>query len=145
MNGIDKLLEMLNEDITSHDEQSTRHKKIYRVGQATVITLTAVTTMVAGAGLIFPNRDNVLQFSVLSLTAATTAVAAWLEMRRVRELWQHEREMYYALIDIRREINFYNAHRQLTPAEVEAYFQRVSAVLGSSMHKWARILEKKNP
>ena len=66
-------------------------------------------------------------------------------MRRARELWQHEREMYYALLDIQREMDFYRTYKNLGPTEIEAYFQRISPVMGASMHKWARIQEKKNP
>ena len=71
-----------------------------------VIALTAITTIVAGTGLIFPENGKTAQFIVLSLTAITAAVTAWAEMRKARELWQHEREVYYALIDIQREMEF---------------------------------------
>jgi len=64
-------------------------------------------------------------------------------MRRARELWQHEREVYYGLIDIQRGIEFVAANRVLTPKDLENFFQRIDAVLGSSSQKWARIQEKK--
>jgi hypothetical protein len=97
---------------------------------------------VAGAGLVLPDSaGKPLQFSVLCLAAATTAITTWLEMRRARELWQHERQTYYALVDIQREINFYSSVRTFTEQEVADYFQRVTAILGSSSLQWGRIQE----
>jgi hypothetical protein len=78
------------------------------------------------------------------LTALTAAVTGWAEMRRARELWQHEREVYYALIDTQRGIEFVAANRELTPKDLEEFFQKIAAILGSSSQKWARIQEKKD-
>lgn len=141
--NVAKLLEVLDEDIKRFDAQSNRHKRLHRRVQTAVIALTAATTVVAGAGLVMPaNSHSTVQFAVLVLAAATSAATSWAEGRRTRELWQHEREIFWALSDIRRELNFYNAWKELTPAEVEEYFKRASSVLGASMSKWTGILAK---
>ncbi|MDA1014519.1 MAG: hypothetical protein O3A00_08725 [Planctomycetota bacterium] len=77
------------------------------------------------------------------MTAITAALTSWAEMRRARDLWQHEREVYYALIDIQREMEFVAATKELTEADLLGFFARIAAVLGSSSQKWARILAKK--
>lgn len=143
MQSAQKLREMLERDIDRFDVESTKHKLIHRRAQAAIIGLTAATAIVAGAGLIVPNVDKAIQFAVLCLAATTTAITSWVEMRRARELWQHEREVFYALKDILRELDFYEAEGNLSAGEVEAYFQKASSILGSSTHKWSRIQEKK--
>ena len=146
MRGIDSLRESLKQDIARFDAESKKHKDLHRRYQTALITLTALTTIVAGTSLVVPESSGkVVQFAVVNLTAITTAVAAWAEMRRSRELWQHEREVYYALIDIQRGMEFVaaNANGDLTPKELEDFFHRIDAVLGSSSQKWARIQEKK--
>jgi hypothetical protein len=108
------------------------------------MALSALTTIVAGSSLVLPESiGKGVQFAVLCLTAVTTAVAAWAEMRRARELWQHERELYYGLIDIQRGMEFVAANRELTPNDLENFFQRIDALLGSSSQKWACIQDKK--
>ena len=54
MRGFEVLLESLNEYIDHLDEKSTEHKLLHRRFQSGVIALTALTTIVAGAGLILP-------------------------------------------------------------------------------------------
>ena len=142
-NSAEKLQALLNEDIARFDKESEKHKRIHRRVQTGIITLTAVTAVVAGAGLVVPDADNAIQFAILCLATVTTAVTSWAEMRRARELWRHEREVYYALIDIRREVQFYEAVGGLDPEKVEAYFHKANAILGSSTQKWSKILERK--
>jgi hypothetical protein len=144
MKGVDILQASLKSEIDRFDKESKKHKKIHRRSQTATIILTAITTIVAGSGLILPDpSDKAVQFVVLCLTASTAAVTAWAEMRRARELWQHEREVYYALIDIQRGMEFVLANREPTQDELKGWFGRIDAVLGSSFHKWALIQEKK--
>jgi hypothetical protein len=142
--GIEALRKSLKEDISRFETESTRHKRLHRACQTGVIVLTAITTVVAGAGLILPEQTGkAVQFAVLCLTATTAGLSAWAEMRRARELWQHEREVYYALIDIQRGMEFLAHNGKLTAADLDSLYQRIAAVLGSSSQKWARIQEKK--
>ena len=143
MTSLDKLHEELQKSISNFSSESNRHKELYRKWQTRLIVLTAGTTIVAGAGLVLPDgSDRTIQFTVLCLATATTAITTWLEMRRVRELWQHERQTYYALVDLQREINFYSSVRTLNDTEVADYFQRMNAVLGASSMQWGRIQDK---
>ena len=145
MPGVEWLRETLKTEIARFDKESTKHKDLHRCCQSVLIALTSATTIVAGMSLILPESSGkVVQFAVLCLTAITTATAAWTEMRRARDLWQHEREVYYALIDIRRGMEFIADNRALTSTELEDLFKRIDDVLGSSSQKWARIQQKKN-
>lgn len=141
--GLEALRETLKADIARFDRESSKHKLLHRRCETTVIVLTTLASVVAGAGLVLPESSSSLQFAVLCLTATTSGVSSWSGMRRARELWQHEREVYYALLDIQREMEFVAGNRELTPAELTSLFERIAAVLGSSSQKWTRIQEKK--
>ena len=144
MKALENINDILKNEIDRFDKESNKHKNIYRNTQVGIIVLMTCTTIAAGAGLVLTNmQSHMVQFVVLCLTASTTALTGWAEMRRARELWQHEREVFYALVDIRREIQFLSSHRILSDDDLVEYFQRISAVLSSSSQKWARIQEKK--
>ncbi len=141
--GTEKLLALTDEAIKRLNADSERHKNAYRRIQKAIIILTATTTVAAGAGLILPEARNVIQFVVLALAATTTAVTSWGEMMRSRELWRHERQLFWSLSDVRREIDFYRATRGLSDEEVENYFRQVSSLLGSSVDRWGGIQDNK--
>jgi hypothetical protein len=145
MNGLDKLHEELQKAISNFDTESNRHRELYRKLQTRLIVLTAGTTIVAGAGLVLTDgSDRTLQFTVLGLAAATTAFITWLEMLRVRKLLQHERKTNDALVDLQREINSYTSVRVLSEPEVAEYFQRMTAVLGTSSMQWGNIQDRQH-
>lgn len=143
MSAHEKLQELLDSEIHRFDGESTKHKKIHRRCQLVLIALTALSSIISGIGLLLPESGTQIQFVVLVTTTLATAVTAWTEMRRARELWQHEREVYYALIDVQREINFMTALRSLQDDELKQYFDKINSILGSSGQKWTRIQEKK--
>ncbi|NTW24132.1 MAG: DUF4231 domain-containing protein [Lentimicrobium sp.] len=144
LSGSEFLRNTLDDDIARFDRESSKHKRLHRKYQRAVIILSAVTTIVAGSGLVLPEESGkALQFTVLCLTASTAAISAWAEMRRARELWQHERDIYYKLVDIKREFVFLSANRELKPLDLEEFFRKISDVLGSSTQKWTGIVEKK--
>jgi len=135
-----EFLKMLDGEIERLDREAVAHKEIHRSVRTAVIVLSALTTIAAGAGLLLPNAHNAVQFLVLVLSAGTTATGSWGEMRRARELWQHERALYYALVDIKREIQF-NRIISGEPDEeqIKTYFVRVSGVLTPSIDRWVKM------
>jgi hypothetical protein len=142
-NGITKLRKVLVEEIERFNTHSEKHKKRHRHLQLAVVVLTAVTTVVAGAGLIAPQgSNNYVQFVVLMLAAATTAVSSWNGGQRTKDIWQHEREIYWSLKDLQREIDFRSSYKELGDADAEDYFRRAAGILGSSFSKWGGILGK---
>jgi len=108
-----------------------------------VIGLTAATTITASLGLALGNSyGRAIQFIVVALTATTTAVSAWAEMRKARELWRHEREVEYALKDILRDLSYRSATGPIADNYLDDCFSRAKAFIGSSSSKWARIHER---
>jgi hypothetical protein len=143
MSGYETLKEMLAENIKRLNDESRRHKNIHRFSQTAIIFLTALTSIVAGSSLILPDQSSkAVQFTVLFLTSVSAAVTGWVEMRRAREIWQHEREIYYSLVDIQRELQFIVTYKKLTDEELEGYFKKIASTLSSSVQKWSQIQEK---
>jgi hypothetical protein len=138
--AVRKLLQILDSNIHWFKKQADEHKKVHRLCASTVIALTASTTITASLGLVLGKEaSRVLQFLVVALTATATAVGAWSEMRRARELWRHERAVGYSLKDIRRELMFRQATSGLSAADVDAYFSRANAIISSSSSQWSLI------
>jgi hypothetical protein len=137
------LRKILTTDIESFNSEADRHKKIHRYCASSVIGLTAATTITASLGLALGNSyGRAIQFIVVALTATTTAVSAWAEMRKARELWRHEREVEYALKDILRDLNYRSATGPIADNYLDDCFSRAKAIIGSSSSKWARIHER---
>ena len=137
------LREILVNDIQSFGREADKHKKVYRACASSVIVLTAATTVIASLGLALDKvYGRAIQFAVVLLTATTTAVSAWSEMRKARELWRHEREVEYALKDILRDLDYRVAAGEFSEKYLDDCFNRAASVIGSSSSKWARIHER---
>jgi hypothetical protein len=134
---------VLSDEIDRFDKASSDHKNSHRLFAGGTIFLTALSTVVAGSAPLWDSTSKLPVFLVLSLTATSTAVAGWAELRKYRELWQHEREIYYALLDIQREYEFRASLKPLTEQDSLEVFARINRVLGSSGLKWAKITSAK--
>ena len=140
------LRKILEDDIRSFSGEADRHKKIYRDCASSVIVLAAATTITASLGLALDKTyGRAIQFIVVALTATTTAVSAWGEMRKARELWHHEREVEYALKDILRDLDYRSVTGESNEKYLDDCFSRAASVIGSSSSKWARIHERSLP
>jgi hypothetical protein len=134
------LRQILKAEIHRFDGQATRHKKMHRRLASSVIILTAATTILAAFGLAVEQRyGRNIQFGVVALTAVTTAVSAWSELRKASELWRHEREIAYALRDILRELDYRSATASISDDALDACFERASAMISASSSKWRGI------
>lgn len=142
-----ELSDLLIIEIDRLDAESSAHKHLHRKTQLLIILLTALSSIVSGLSILNTNPDEArkLQFGVLAITTLVTAATAYGELRRSRELWQHEREVYYALKDLHRELLFLQGLNELTSTKQHEIFERAQSVLGSSSHKWANIQARKDP
>lgn len=136
---------LLAEEITRFNGESNKHKKLFRWIQFWIIVLTALSASVSGLAILLPDpvEARFLQFGVLMITATISAITAYGEMRRSRELWQHERETFYALKDLHREVIFLENLKELTAEKQHEIFQRAQAILGSSTGQWVDIQSRK--
>lgn len=137
------LLDLVAGERAHCDRQAERHRDAYRWGQTALIVLSAAASLTAGLGLLMgPTQSPFLQFAVLCLTTVGTALGAWLEMRRTRELWQHERALHHGLQDLEREMHFRGAQGEPSEAQVDAWFERLQQLLGAGSERWAKIVER---
>lgn len=139
--AIEKFGRQLAADIKRFDDESKTHKGIHRKSELAILTTTALTTIAAGASLLVDGA-RILKFVVLVLSAVGTTIVSWTASRRARDLWQHERRVYYALTDLQRELEFRLALGTLSIEGLQGLFDRSAAILGSSTAKWSRIVEQ---
>lgn len=144
-NAYAHLLDLVAGERSHFDRQAARHRDAHRRGQAGLIVLSAAASVTAGLGLLLgATLGPQLQFAVLCLTTLGTGLAAWLELRRARELWQHERALHHALQDLEREMHFRAAQGEPSDDQVEDWFQHLQQLLGAGSERWAKIVER-NP
>ncbi|BCM89368.1 hypothetical protein IAD21_01214 [Abditibacteriota bacterium] len=143
--SVKSLLDMIGKEKIRFHSEARKHKRLHRFCQTGIICLTAATTITSGLGLILPEVDkNIFQFVVLCLTAATTGLLSWQEMRHARDLWQHETAIYHSLLDIEREIMYLSSTGTIEPPAMKEYFKNINALLASSSTKWEGIVKTKS-
>lgn len=131
------LLDQLTEKVQQFKADSEKHKNLYRKLRYSVFLMTSLSALLAGLSLKFPDSSPTISVIIL-LVSATVGVLTSIEgLRKPSELWIHERTTYYALMDLKRELEFVvddNASMEV----VQQYFFRMQEILGSSNEKWNR-------
>jgi hypothetical protein len=125
------------EKISHFKKESKRHKRIYRSLRYVAFGLTGGSTVLAGGALYFKAYQEWLNLAVVFATAMAAITSSIEGLRKPSELWVHERGVYYALIDLEREIN-YEASEPGGLKGVDDYFKRLQMILTSSKEEWAR-------
>ncbi|MFT3745787.1 MAG: DUF4231 domain-containing protein [Pyrinomonadaceae bacterium] len=135
--GYEELLKKVTSERRRFDEESTKHKRLYRKLRVLAIVLTGLATVLGGASL-FPgvNRD-LMSLGIVFVTAATGIVASIEAIRKPSELWMIERNIFHTLSDLRRELEYYGSER-LNQKQLDAYFARLQEILYSSRQEWRR-------
>lgn len=139
------LSEILDSEIEALGVESTKHKQQFRVCQTLVIGLTGASSVVAAWALMQSEAPKGAYFAIAIITALATAISAWLEMRRSRDLWQHERPVYHALRDLRREFEFLESIGELSVEKEKEIFRRMTQTLNQSGRKWVQVVQKREP
>jgi hypothetical protein len=134
MTKLDILLVQLNKHIVFFDDESKKHKKLYRSIKYAIFTLTAISTILASlaAASMGGPYMNIL---VVVVSAAIGLLTSIEGMRKPAELWMHERALHHAFEDLHREIEF---HRQgnLSDADIDTFFARIQGLLSTSASEW---------
>ena len=129
------LISQLDELIETFGADSKGHKNQYRILRYTVFTLTAFSTLLAGAALLAPHMGPGMSLAILVLSAVSGVVTSVEGVRKPAELWVHERATYLALKDLKREVEF--STDDTTSFEVlNTHFQKMQRLLGASAEKW---------
>lgn len=131
------LLDQLEQKINSFRDDSKQHKTLYRNLRYSVFILTAFSTLLAGLALKFPEFNTAINLAIVFVSTTVGVVTSIEGIRKPAELWIHERTTYYALMDLKREVEF--KLDEISSAElVEKYFFKMQEILGASGEKWNR-------
>jgi len=130
------LLGQLTEKIGAFKKESERHKNMYRSLRYSVFVLTATSSILAGLAIYCPHCGSAFNIAIVVVSASIAVVASIEGLRKPAELWIHERTTYYALMDLKREVEFKLGDETDTKM-LEDYFFRMQKLLGSSGQKWS--------
>lgn len=137
------LADLLDVEIATLNEASTKHKRQFRTCQTLVISLSALSSIVSAWALTQSPPPKSANLAIVIITAAATGISAWIEMKRSRDLWQHERPLYHSLRDLKRELEFSEDNGDLTPQKKREIFQRMSQILSQSGTRWVKLTKEK--
>lgn len=133
---------LLNKEIEQFDGDSKRHKSQYRWSQTLVIVLTSASTIISAWALSQEPPPKSANFAIVIIGALATSISAWVEMRRSRDLWRHERLLLHALRALERRIQFKKSIGAYSNAEQEEIFRQLNDLLRDSGAKWREIGER---
>lgn len=137
MNKRKYLVDQLDVKIVNFKEASASHKSLYRRLRYGVFFLTAFSAFLAGAAIKCPELNSTISLAIVFVSAAVGAVMSIEGLRKPAELWIHERTSYYALTDLKREVEF-KTDDNSPPELLEMYFFKMQEILGASGEKWSR-------
>ncbi len=150
LSAFERLRGLLERDSKRFDSESRKHKKIDRFCRTAALAIAALTTTVGGSAMLFDDEGfkhygKTVEFLVLCLTALATAINAWADIRRARELWVHDRALFHDIEDIRAELVVTRDPGTMDPEDVHKLFKRRADVLASSSRRWGMIFETPKP
>ena len=135
MNKRQYLLDQLSENISKFKNASNEHKRLYRYLRYAMFFLTGLSAVLAGASIKYPELNSTISLIIVFISAAIGIVTSIEGLRKPAELWIHERTLYYALTDLKREVEF-NTNESTLPGLIEKYFSTMQEILKSSGEKW---------
>lgn len=130
----------LDAHIKLFDGESKKHKRLYRALRYMVFGLTAASAVLAGAAAAgqIGQWSNVLIICASALIGLVTSIEG---LRKPSELWIHERGIYHALHDLKREVEF-EAAGNITEQVIEQYFERLQNILSAGSERWGSQIVK---
>ncbi len=132
---LDYLREQLGQQIDRFDRESTKHKRLYRRFRMVTSIVNAAAAVLAGAAAAAVPGAQWLAVAVVAATAGAGVIMAWEGIRKPGDLWITERSALYALKDLQRDLE-YTVRKAGITIGLDDYFDRMQAILTSSMEKW---------
>lgn len=137
----DRLMHQVETELRRFDRESTRHKRMFRWFRNIALGLTALATVLASAGLLFPTASESLGFALVVVTAVTGFIGSIEGLRKPSELWMIERNIFHTLADLRRELE-YHGPEGIDDERLDTYFARLQDILYSSSQKWSKHIKE---
>lgn len=138
---IDWLRTELDTSITFFKKEADKHKRLHERCRYSIFALTAVAAIMASAALVVSDKaQKVLNVSVVAATALIGAAASVEGMRKPADKWHTERRAEYALLDIKRQLEF-GIRAEPDKLNVNQLYDRMADVLKSSGESWSKHLQ----
>jgi Protein of unknown function (DUF4231) len=134
---LDHLRSELSKQIEWFDLESKKHKRLHRAFRYSVFALTGLSTALAGAALRFGQFQPGLNLVIVIATASVGVITSIEGLRKPAELWITERNVFYSLMDLKRELE-YDSAEGVEGLELDKYFIGLQSILASSTEKWSR-------
>jgi hypothetical protein len=130
------LLELLDEKTSIFERDSNRHKKLHLWFRYATFGLSSLSGILAGLSLMHEKAPIYYNVGILIVAGIASFIASIEGLRKPGELWIHERTTFYALTDLRREVDFLLDDDDTSDLCV-AYFGRMQSILGAAGEKWS--------
>ncbi|MDN3689041.1 DUF4231 domain-containing protein [Cyclobacterium jeungdonense] len=143
MAAIDFLKSELDSQIERFEKESTKHKRMYRWIKNTTFILAGVSTVLAGIAVGSETSQYYLTIGILVTTAAISILNSIEGLRKPGELWIMERNLFNALKDLKRDMEF-DLEENKGAIPVSDYFDKMQSLLNSAGEKWIQKVGNRN-
>lgn len=131
------LLKELRRNAKWFDTQSKSHKKWHRRYRVAIFVLTALSSVLASAAVVFPDVQTYLNLSIVVLTASMGVITSYDGLRKFGDLWITERIMCNQLRDTRRAVEYYTL-ASCKDEDLDKYFERLQEIMAESDERWVK-------
>lgn len=141
MKELEFLIAELDKKIQAFDKQSTAHKKLFRKIKILIFIFTGLSTVLAGIAIGSASLQPFLNVGVVIFTSAIGIASSYDGLRNPGDLWRMERNLFHALNDLKRSLEFDIAKNQ-EAIDTEDYFNKLQILLNSAGEKWSKNISK---
>jgi hypothetical protein len=134
MKKLQFLQDELHKLIGQFKTESEKHKRLNRRLKYSLFGLTGCATLLSVAALEFTNLRVPFNLGVVLVSVGASIVSSIEGLRKPGELWILERNVFHALSDLKRELE-YEVSGQTEP-QLDAYFSRLQSILATSAEEW---------
>ena len=143
MSKHDEFCKQINAKIAHFNTESKEHKYLHRRFRYSIFMLAGLTSVLSGLALSFTNIQVEINVVIIVVGALTGIVTSIEGVRRPQDLWLMERNVYYALLDLKEDYEFEMAGQQ--PVNVDSYHNKMQQILNSSKEKWFKKISQEKP
>jgi Protein of unknown function (DUF4231) len=137
--ALEHLRKDLDNLIKQFQNESNKHKSLYRNLRYLAFTFTGCSTIMSSLALTFKEAGPWLNIGVVLATVSVGVITSIEGIRKPSELWIQERNVFHALEDLRRELEF-KAKENPDKLNLDDWFSRMQSILTASTEKWTSAL-----
>ncbi|GAA3518078.1 hypothetical protein GCM10022393_35240 [Aquimarina addita] len=141
MKEAEYFIKVIDEQIRIFDEESKKHKKLYRNIRYFVFGGTGLSTILAGIAIESGAMQRYFNIALVVITAALSVAGSYEGLRKPSELWIMERNMYHSLRDLKRAFQF-EYFKNHTKMNVQPFFDQMQSILNAAGEKWQKNIHK---